>query len=219
MSTIFARPISCKHNSEIKYDPEDVIPKYVCGCDAVVLTRKLYVPPDDESLISSSFTMPLHSTIRGNMNLGDVITVGGWGINERVRVVVSYAVCYYHPDELRNQLENLAGYYVYCGRCYSAFENEEGDFAPYWNEDGLNTGLTLPEPVCVLEVEYEDEVNDRGQLFLQVEHRPGHVLATEAGIDDGLELARSLDTVYDVTFSRECFCRHCHCSIMQCSYI
>ena len=32
------------------------------------------------------------------------------------------------------------------------------------------------------------------------------MLATEAGIDDGLELARSLDTVYDVTFSRECFC-------------
>ena len=38
-------------DTEIKYDPEDVIPKYVCGCDAVVLTRKLlFLPPPRQRL-------------------------------------------------------------------------------------------------------------------------------------------------------------------------
>lgn len=217
MSPIFARPISCTHNSEIQYDAEDVVPKYVCGCKAVILTRSIHIPLESAS-VCSTFTMPLDISLSGNPNLGATIPVRGWMRNERVRVVISFTICFYDENNVVNRIRNRCGYFVYCGRCYSEMENGEGDFEPEWTEDGYQA-FDCPEAVCQLDVEYEDEVNADGTLYLQVEHRPGHVLATEEGIDAGLELARTIDELFDLSYSRETICAHCHCSIMRCSYL
>ena len=223
-SMVYARPISCDHGTDFKYDPEDVVPKYTCGCTAVKFDRPVYVPLQCESVLST-FTIPAgEAEEMGDPNLGVPLRVAGWLQSQQCRVVVSYAICHYDGHTAENRVRQRDGYYVYCGRCYSDMENQEGDFEPEWTEDGYQA-ITFPEPVCQFDVEYEDETDENGDLWWQVEMRPAHVLAGDlmGGIEAGLELARTrsyprIRMNVLANWSREMFCAHCCCSIMRVSY-
>lgn len=214
---VWARPSTCFHNTVLTYDSHADIPLYECGCEAIALDFPEYVSLESSSTIDS-FTMPLNSDLTGNANLGATIPMGGWVPDAEVMVNVHFAICYYDDNDVVNRVRDLDGYYVYCGSCYTDNLNEEGDFTPETTEDGF-TAITLPEAVSHFCLSYEDEVSSDGVLHLQVDHRPGHILAEDEGIDAGLELASSIVTMHDTTFAREIFCAHCYHSIMRVEYL
>lgn len=227
MSPIFARPVSCEHGlTDFEYDADDIVPKYSCGCHAVVVPReKIHVPSDEDfrsevsmGLVDNlvSFITPPHG-LMGHPNLGVPLEECGLVPNQSCRVILSFSVCYYDNDII-NKVLGRDGFVVYCGLCYSAMENQERDFEPELTEDGYRA-ITFPEPTCSFDIEYEDETDENGTLYMQVDHRPAHVLASEDGIESGLELASKVARRYGLTYSCEKFCNHCYGSLMRVEYL
>ena len=123
---IFARPVSCVHDSEVTYSIDDdysdplVLPLFACGCRAVVYDMsRAYRPPSPEVIdLTSDDTIPL-SDAESVLDIDEILDL----VNDRERRVAEFHEHYI--EQMRVAINNcLSEPYILKISTWSSLEPE-----------------------------------------------------------------------------------------------